>query len=86
MFGIPVVSTNVGSVSEIVIHNETGLVTALAPHDIAQAIKLLADNPLLRKELGKSALQFTKSNFSSERLSRDHENLYLKLIKNRANS
>ena len=86
MFGIPVVSTNVGSVSEIVIHNETGLVTTLASHDIAQAIKLLADNPLLRKELGKSALQFTKSNFSSERLSRDHENLYLVLIKNLANS
>jgi len=85
MFGIPVVSTNVGSVNEVVIHNQTGLLTGFQSGEIAQSIKILADSAKLREDLGNSARNFTQSRFSSERLSKDHKELYLKLIKNRAN-
>ncbi len=86
MAGVPVVSTNVGSVSEVVINGITGLVTNLDVIAIADAIESLVMNGELRNRLGKAAQQFTTENFGVSRLVKDHEKLYRKLTVNQANS
>ena len=86
MAGVPVVSTNVGSVSEVVLNGETGLITELDVKAIADAVESLVINGELRQKLGSAARKFTADNFSVARLVKDHEVLYKKLLSNRANS
>ena len=86
MAGVPVVSTNVGSVSEVVLNGETGLITELDVKAIADAVESLVINGELRQKLGSAARKFTADNFSVARLVKDHEALYRKVIANRANS
>ncbi len=86
MADVPVVSTNVGSVSEVVINGKTGLVTDVDVTAIADAVESLVRNIELRERLGDAARQFTTENFGVSRLVKDHEVLYRKLITNRANS
>ncbi len=86
MAGVPVVSTNVGSVFEVVLNGKTGLVTDVDVIAIADAIESLVVNSELRNRLGNAAQQFTTENFGVARLVKDHETLYRKLITNQANS
>jgi glycosyltransferase involved in cell wall biosynthesis len=80
MAGIPVVSTNVGSVSEIVISDITGIITELDVQRIADALENLVSNPGLRTQLGNAAQEFTLDNFGVQRLVHDHEELYKRLV------
>jgi glycosyltransferase involved in cell wall biosynthesis len=80
MAGIPVVSTNVGSVSEIVISDITGITTELDVQRIADALENLVSNPGLRTQLGNAAQEFTLDNFGVQRLVHDHEELYKRLV------
>jgi len=84
MAGLPVVTTNVGSVPEVVLNNQTGILTELNVQQIADALESLANSPTLRAQLGKAAQEFTLANFGVHRLVRDHEELYKKLISSRA--
>jgi glycosyltransferase involved in cell wall biosynthesis len=86
MVGLPVVSTNVGSVSEIVLNDITGIITELNVQQIADALENLVSNPGLRAQLGNAAQEFTLANFGIQRLVYDHEELYKKLLSNQANS
>ena len=86
MAGLPVVTTNVGSVSEVVIDGTTGLITDLVVEEIANALESLVNDPELRAKLGSTAQRFTLSNFGVDRLVQDHEALYKKLLSSRANS
>ncbi len=86
MAGLPVVSTNVGSVSEIVLNNITGIITELDVQQIADALENLANNHALRAQLGKSAQEFTLANFGVRRLVHDHEELYKRLLSSPAKS
>ena len=80
MAGLPVVSTNVGSVPEVVLDNVTGFVTSLGVQEIADALeKLVSDNDL-RAQMGIEAQEFTLANFGVQRLVQDHEVLYKKLL------
>lgn len=85
MAGKPVVSTNVGSVEDIVVTNVTGFVTTLEVTDIADSLERLVTNPQLRAEMGQAARKYTTERFSERRLVLDHQNLYKKLISDRAN-
>ena len=86
MAGLPVVTTNVGSVPEVVLDGVTGIVTALDVQEIADALeKLLADKGL-QAQYGVAAQEFTLSHFGVKRLVSDHEELYKKLITSRAKS
>ena len=80
MAGLPVVSTNVGSVPEVVLDNVTGLVTSLDVQEIADALEKLVSNKDLRAQLGIAAQEFTLANFGVQRLVADHEKLYKKLL------
>jgi glycosyltransferase involved in cell wall biosynthesis len=84
MAGLPVVTTNVGSVPEIVLEGVTGFVTHLDVQEIANALEKLARDKALRERLGLAAQEFTLANFGVERLVHDHEELYKKLLASRA--
>lgn len=84
MAGLPVVTTNVGSVPEIVLDGKTGIITGLDVHELVDAIEKLANNNELRDQLGSAAQEFTNANFGVQRLVSDHENLYKRLLANRA--
>jgi len=86
MAGLPVVTTNVGSVPEIVINNVTGVITELDVQKIADALEKLVNNEDLRRQLGIAAQEFTLANFGAQRLVNDHQNLYKKLLASRAKS
>ena len=86
MAGLPVVTTNVGSVPEVVLDGSTGIVTGLDVQEIAAALKKLVNDKVLRSNLGAAAQEFTLSNFGVKRLVHDHEELYKKLLSSRAKS
>jgi glycosyltransferase involved in cell wall biosynthesis len=86
MAGLPVVTTRVGSVPEVVLDGVTGIITSLDVHEIADALEKLANSNELRVQMGVAAQKFTLANFGVERLVKDHEELYKKLIANRAKS
>ncbi len=86
MAGLPVVSTKVGSVPEVVIDGITGIVTSLDVLEIANALEKICQDIELRERLGKAAKEFTLANFGVDRLVQDHEKLYKKLIASRAKS
>jgi len=86
MAGLPVVTTNVGSVPEVVLDGVTGMVTALEVQDIADALEKLVLDKDLRLRFGRKAQEFTLANFGVERLVQDHEELYKKLLTSRARS
>ena len=86
MAGLPVVTTNVGSVPEVVLDGSTGIVTGLDVQEIAAALEKLVNDKVLRSKLGAEAQEFTLSNFGVKRLVHDHEVLYKKLLSSRAKS
>ena len=86
MAGLPVVSTNVGSVPEVVLDNATGLITSLEVQEIADALEQLFTDKALRERLGHAAQEFTLANFGVQRLVHDHEELYKTLLASRAKS
>jgi glycosyltransferase involved in cell wall biosynthesis len=86
MSGLPVVTTNVGSVPEVVLDGVTGIVTRLDVQEIADALEKLANDNVLRTKLGVAAQEFTLFNFGVKRLVHDHEELYKKLLSSRAKS
>ena len=86
MAGLPVVATKVGSVGEVVLDGVTGILTSTDIQKIADALEKLIGNAALRAQLGNQAQKFTLANFGIQRLVHDHEQLYKKLLFNRAKS
>jgi glycosyltransferase involved in cell wall biosynthesis len=86
MAGLPVVTTNVGSVPEVVLDGETGIVTELDVQEIANALEKLVHDKVLRTKLGRAGQEFTLKNYGVKRLVHDHEELYKKLLSSRAKS
>jgi len=86
MAKLPVVTTNVGSVPEVVLDGITGIITNLDINEIADALEKLSNNTALRAQMGAVAKEFTLSNFGVDRLVHDHQELYKKLLANRAKS
>jgi glycosyltransferase involved in cell wall biosynthesis len=84
MSGLPVIATDVGSVSEVVLDKITGLVTSGDIIEMADALESLAKNKDLRMKLGQSAQEFTLKNFGIRRLVTNHETLYKQLLSNQA--
>jgi glycosyltransferase involved in cell wall biosynthesis len=80
--GKPTVSTNVGSVKEIVLDGKTGLITELTPESLAMAISALANNDRLRNSFGSAASVYTQANYGINRLVSAHSELYRELVSN----
>lgn len=86
MAGLPVVSTNVGSVAEIVLNKVSGLLTSCRIEDLIEAVESLIKDENLRIAMGSEGKEFTYKNFGVKRLVNDHENLYRELVVNQAKS
>ena len=84
--GVPVVSTNVGSIKEILFDGTSAFLTNLEPQQLAAKIEFLAINSKERVEMGEAGKIFAGNKFSPERLVNDHENLYTELITDLTNS
>ena len=80
--GLPVVSTAVGGVPELVREGETGL---LVPSEdtgaLAQAIQALVDNPARRQAMGAAARQHAIAHFDIRHTVRGYEQLYEALLR-----
>jgi glycosyltransferase involved in cell wall biosynthesis len=81
MVGIPVVATNVGSTNEIVVNGETGLLTDLSVKQLADAVAKVATDSALRAKMGTAGREYTMARYGVARLVKDHQDLYLKLLK-----
>jgi len=84
MAGLPVVTTRVGSVPEVVLDGITGIITSLDVQEIADALEKLSNSSDLRGQMGAAAKEFTLAHFGVKRLVHDHEELYKRLLVNRA--
>ena len=74
---LPVVSTNVGSILEVVQNGKTGFVTDKSVTSLTDAIEKLLIDPGLRQVIGNAAYDFTTKNFGVNRLVNDYQKLYL---------
>jgi glycosyltransferase involved in cell wall biosynthesis len=84
--GLPVVSTAVGGVPELVREGETGL---LVPSEdagaLARALQALVDDPARRAAMGTAARRHAVAHFDIRHTVRGYEQLYEKLLTQRPN-
>jgi glycosyltransferase involved in cell wall biosynthesis len=78
--GIPAISTDVGSVSDVVLHAQTGYLTSLDESVIAERIKQLVISPSLRAKFGDAAKIHAGKNFSVDSMVNFHKGVYQDLV------
>ncbi len=78
-YGLPLVSTNVGSVSDVVIDHSTGYLTESNSESLADAIEKLVRDPQLRQMMGAAGKAHAERYFSLDRMIKDHSDLYRSL-------
>ncbi len=78
---IPVVSTNVGGVEDIVMHGETGFITEVSEVQLfAEYVVKLIEDKALRNKMGKSGYDNVVKRYSKQRLINDMRSLYLSFL------
>ena len=78
-----VIATNTGSLKELVIDNETGLLFRIKDfHDLKYKITYLFDNESICQDLGKNAYSMLTNKFSAQGHYENLINLFEKVIKN----
>jgi hypothetical protein len=78
--GVPVVASRVGGLPEIVIDNETGLLTDNAPASIAHAIRRLIDDPALAARLAAQGRARVEKEFTVDKMVCDTLRVYRRLL------
>jgi glycosyltransferase involved in cell wall biosynthesis len=81
MAGKPVVATDVGSVAEVILNHETGIVTNKNAGSIASAIESLILDKATRGEMGRLAPARAHALFSVDRMINAHIELYKSIVK-----
>jgi glycosyltransferase involved in cell wall biosynthesis len=79
--GKPVVATDVGSVSEVILNHETGIVTNKNAGSIASAVESLILDKTTREEMGRLAIARAQALFSVGRMINAHIELYKSIVK-----
>jgi glycosyltransferase involved in cell wall biosynthesis len=79
--GKPVVATDVGSVSEVILNHETGIVTNKNAGSIASAVESLILDKTTRDEMGRLATARAQALFSVDRMINAHIELYKSIVK-----
>lgn len=74
--GLPIVSTDVGSVNDIVINGTTGLLTEVSSKGLIESVSLLLDDPSLGQRFGRAGKERAREFFSSHAMVEQHERLY----------
>jgi len=80
MAGVPAIATDVGSVSEIVENEVTGLVTSTQIEQIISSLGRLLGDSMLRSTMAKAAGIRAKENFSVEKMVTSHIQSYQQVI------
>ena len=78
-YSLPLVSTKVGSVSDVVINGSTGLLTESTVGGLADAVAKLVGDAALRKAMGEAGKARAAEYFSLDRMLKDHSDLYRSL-------
>jgi glycosyltransferase involved in cell wall biosynthesis len=78
--GLPIISTDVGSVSDIVSHGVNGLLTETTPDGLISAAKSLLDSTSMQDEFGKEGQNRAHQYFTSEAMVKHHERLYSQVL------
>lgn len=79
--GMPIVSTDVGSIPEVVVDGETGFVVPTdAPEVLADKLIAVLSDPVLRGRLSAAARQRYLSNYTLERWAKDMERLFREVL------
>ena len=73
---LPIVATDVGSISDIVVHEVNGYLVDSEPAALADALQKLAIDPVLRQIMGDAGRERTSRYFSLEKMCADHTELY----------
>ena len=81
--GLAAVTTDAGSASEVVVDGVTGLVVAKDPGAVAEGVRALAADAVLRKSMGAAARERALVEFSPERMYGEHRAAYEQTIHNR---
>jgi glycosyltransferase involved in cell wall biosynthesis len=79
--GLPIVSTNVGSVSDIVMHGISGTLAGCSSAELAKGLSVLIEDEGLRDSYGLAGKKRASEYFSSKNMVAAHEHLYLDLLK-----
>lgn len=80
-FGVPAVASNVGSASEVIEHNVTGLlVEGNRVHDMSACIEKLLADANLRAAMGEAAREKVRNEFSVEAMVSNMEQVYLEVL------
>lgn len=79
--GLPIVSTDVGSVSDIVKHGISGTLVGCSSVELAQGLKVLIQDQSLRDSYGVAGKKRAYEHFSSKSMVVAHEKLYQDLLK-----
>jgi glycosyltransferase involved in cell wall biosynthesis len=78
--GLPIVSTNVGSVGDIVVDGVTGLLTKVSSEGLIRGVFSLLEDPNLGEQLGKLGQKRARELFSSDAMIKHHESLYSQMF------
>ncbi|MDF2013285.1 glycosyltransferase family 4 protein [Priestia megaterium] len=84
-FGLPIISTYVGGIPEVIINNDNGYL--INPGDIdnlTKALTSLLTNKQLRLEMGRKNREIIINRFDIQTLMKDLSNIYQNLIRNQA--
>jgi glycosyltransferase involved in cell wall biosynthesis len=80
--GLPVISTDVGGVRDIVLDGESGFITKLDDIETyVEKLRLLVENEKLRVKFAATGRDFVTSRFNYERLAKDMSAYYRELLK-----
>jgi len=79
--GLPIVSTNVGSVSDIVKHGMTGTLVGCSSTELAEALKMLIKDEDLRARYAAAGKARANDFFASKGMVQAHELFYTELLK-----
>jgi glycosyltransferase involved in cell wall biosynthesis len=80
----PVVASRVGGIPEVIEHGSTGLLVGpSSPAELAAALRRLARDPDLRRQLGMAGQEVVKERFGAARMVRKVEEVYMEVIEPR---
>ena len=79
-FGCPIISTNVGSVTDLIDDRKTGVLCSDNPEEIAKEIFDLWSNPGLLKECSQNSLVKATNEFTVDKFIDKHSKLFKSLL------
>jgi glycosyltransferase involved in cell wall biosynthesis len=78
--GKPVIATDVGSVAEVILNEETGFITNKNPNDIAVIVESILEHKAMRDEMSLKAIEHASRQFSVEALIQKHLEIYHEIM------